>query len=393
MMCDLDAQFSKMTSYRGPLELYLLSISHPDVESSALVINGGLTGVRDDALPRPEAIRSELLQTTVSSITKHLRYQGRFGVALADLKDADGTPFRFQGTMIFRDGSYQLDELEASSVNISDPYLRRYGIDRVKAHRPPDTPTFSTWFDYWITELNLTNRSVAQSYMALRHLFPPRTPARHGSRSANREPRSLIGELRRAKRNPQAPMVYRAGRALEELGAPVTALDALLNSDHFVPLLHILGAHLVVCANAAQRPLRPDSLEKEPLNHLLPLFAALKPHLNKRLIEWRLAAGLRLMDAGELIALIDPVPNETLYPKSQTARMDEGFRLWMLGKTDESRVGSLMLPPQFKAITGLLSGKPDLERIDRARDLIEGFDKDVSALLDIITPAWAEQQF
>ncbi len=393
MMCELDKQLSRMTSYRGELELYLLSISHPNSHGSTLVINGGITAERNDALPRPEAVRNELMQATLSAIARHLRYKGRFGITLSDLKDTDGAPFRFQGTVIVRSGNYELDELEAHSVNIDDPYLRRYGIDRVKAYKPSNPPSFSTWFDYWITELNLTNANVARSYKALRHLFPPRTPARHATKSANREPKSLIGELRTAKKIPQALVVYRAGRALEELGAPVNGLDALLNSDHWLPLFHILGAHVVVCAKAAQRPLRTDSLEKEPLSHLLPLFAALKPLLHKGLIEWRLAAGLRLVDGGEFLALIDPAPIEPLYPKNRTALMDESFRLWMLGKTDESREGALILPPHFAMVTRLLAGKPDVERIDLAREVIEGFDKDVKALLDIITPAWAEQQF
>lgn len=103
----VDYAVSKLCSYRGRMEIYLLDVMPLDGRAGALAITSFATGAPDDALASPDEVRSELLATTFSRIAYELGYIGRIRIGFTDYAQSDGSRFRLDGATArsWEDGS------------------------------------------------------------------------------------------------------------------------------------------------------------------------------------------------------------------------------------------------------------------------------------------------
>lgn len=93
----VDDEVSRLCSYRGGLDVYLLDVMPVDGRAGALAITSFATGAPDDALASPERVQEELLAATFSRISYELGYIGRIRIRFSDHTTVEGSQFCLDG--------------------------------------------------------------------------------------------------------------------------------------------------------------------------------------------------------------------------------------------------------------------------------------------------------
>lgn len=240
--------------------------------------------------------------------------------------------------------------------------------------------SFADWFSRCVQERGLSDSQLAQQYVKLRHLMKP-----HDQRKTKKPNpanyQTQIKQWRTGKKIPSPENAYRIGRMLHECGLPVSGLDALIAGHYLTDLLGVVGAHI----SAGIEKSKPVSYAMAtPDNHIFALFSKLAPRILREIAILKLELGTRNIDIDEFAAIQTPLPIEELFPKSQTALLDDGFCAWAYAKEDARQ----KLPPTFAAAIALLQGNPTPEIVDMAGQILHSPEKDIMSLLGFVTPRW-----
>jgi hypothetical protein len=237
--------------------------------------------------------------------------------------------------------------------------------------------SFADWFDGCAREGDFTDAQLAKAYAQLHHLKqsqhqnpPPKTP-----------PQTRITKWRTGQGEPPtAAVAYRIGRSLQELGLPVSGLEALIAGHHLVELLGTVGSHISLCIARSKPMFHPMAPE---IVHVLPMLDKLAPRISRELTVRKMQFGIRELDIDEFGALQTPLPEDLLYPKELTPQMDAGFLAW----TYDQNEAFLKLLPSFAAAIALIKN-PTPEVIELAAKHLEYPQGDIMSLLKLGTPRW-----
>ncbi len=240
--------------------------------------------------------------------------------------------------------------------------------------------SFADWLDRAAKQFQLTDAQIAEQYYTkLRHLMRPNDgrKAENGRPSENQSP---ITAWRNGKKIPGPDVAYRLGRALEELGVPVTGLSALIAGHYFDALLGTVGSHISIAVARTKPLFAPVATETQ---HISGMLEALAPAISRELTFRKMALGIRAIDVEEFIALQNPLPGGELYPKDQTPFVDAGFVAWTYDEKDASQ----RLPPSFAAAIALVKNLTP-EVVELAADHLAHAGNDLMSLFALGTPRW-----
>ena len=243
-----------------------------------------------------------------------------------------------------------------------------------------NTTAFAAWFDYYAKQFKLSDFQLAEKYYKkLRHLMRPGDDrkSKNGKPAQNQ---SQITAWRTGKKIPGPDVAYRLGRALQELGAPVSGLDALIAGHHFIDLLGTVGSHISIGIARSKPVFHPFAPE---IAHVAAMLDKLAPRISRELTIRKLELGISHVEVQEIAALQAPLPVEELYPKEQTPLVDDGFVAWAYNRQDAHQ----KLPPTFAAAIALVEN-PTPEVVELAADLLANPHKDIMSLLGLGTPRW-----
>ena len=238
--------------------------------------------------------------------------------------------------------------------------------------------SFSDWFDQCAREGGFTDSQLAKAYAKLFFL----KPKEHRNEHETTPPQTHITNWRTGKgKPPGAAVAYRIGRSLQELGLPVSGLEALIAGHHLVVLLGTVGTHISRCIARSKPAFYSEVSEIE---HISMMLDRLAPRIARELTIRKMQLGIGGLDVEEVDALNVPLPEDELYPKEQTPRMDEAFLDWTYRETDAFQ----KLPPSIAAAIELLKN-PTSEVVELASTHLENPYTDISSLFFTPgTPRW-----
>lgn len=237
--------------------------------------------------------------------------------------------------------------------------------------------TFSDWFDYCAQEGGFTDSQLAKAYAKLWRL----KKKQHQNGRTTSPPQTRIKKWRTGKgKPPGAAVAYRIGRALQELGLPVSGLEALIAGHHLVDLLGTIGSHISIGVASSKPVFHPMAPE---IAHVLAMLDKLVPRISRELTIRKMQLGIRALDIEEFAVLQAPLPEDELYPKEQTPSMDAGFLAWTYDEANAFQ----KLPPSFAAAIALVKN-PTPEVVELAAKHLAHLHADIMSLLDLGTPRW-----
>ncbi len=242
---------------------------------------------------------------------------------------------------------------------------------------------FSAWIDGYAKGMRISDADIAKKfYLGLRHLMNPLDLRKtvSGKPVDNQSP---ITAYRTGKKTPTAGVVYRLGRSLQELGAPVSGLDALIAAHHFEAFLGTVGAAVSECIRRS--PGIGDLLlpNTSSISAILEAFA---PAISREITYLTLKAGIRGLDKDHFTALHTPLPTWVPLTPEQTEIIDHGFIAWSYEEAETYQ----KLPPRFAAAIALVK-HPTAEVVELARELLTNPLEGLSPLPILGVPHWAQK--